>query len=321
MLNSATFSIASLSGLPTKLSSGLAAIVLLSGCAFAPGSHMDRDKASEALDGRVEFHHITPELVAQIRTPRSSARINPELDQAKEDYDYTVGRGDVLMITVWNHPELTIPAGSMRNAEEAGNWVHNDGTIFYPYIGRVEVPGKRLTEIQELLTDRLADYLESPQVEVNVAAFRSQAGAMAFDKHANKGSQGGDVFVLDMGDPVRIEELARKLIRLMGRSLRDSDNPNGDIAIQYSGLRPGEKLYEELLIGDAVEKTDHPRIMTASEIDLPWQDTEALLQVFERHLTSFNIAELHALLRSAPLAFTPSDGISDLIWQRIGNRV
>lgn len=150
------------------------AILFLTGCAFAPGSHMDRDKAGEGLDGRVEFHKITPELIADIRTPRTQARVNPELDEATKSYDYTVGRGDVLMITVWNHPELTIPAGSMRNAEEAGNWVHNDGTIFYPYIGRVHVAGKSLTEIQEMLTDRLGVYIESPQVEVNVAAFRSK---------------------------------------------------------------------------------------------------------------------------------------------------
>lgn len=150
------------------------AILFLTGCAFAPGSHMDRDKAGEGLDGRVEFHKITPELIADIRTPRTQARVNPELDEATKSYDYTVGRGDILTITVWNHPELTIPAGSMRVPEDSGNWVHNDGTIFYPYIGRVQVAGMRLTEIQEMLTERLGVYIESPQVEVNVAAFRSK---------------------------------------------------------------------------------------------------------------------------------------------------
>lgn len=157
-----------------KATSLLAALVFLTGCAFAPGSHMDRGKAGEELNGRVEFHQITPELVANIRAPRTQARQNPDLDQASQGYDYQVGRGDVLTITVWNHPELTIPAGSMRNPAEAGNWVHNDGTIFYPYIGRVHVDGMRLTEIQEVLTRRLGEYIESPQVEVNVAAFRSK---------------------------------------------------------------------------------------------------------------------------------------------------
>ncbi|EIR2650778.1 polysaccharide biosynthesis protein, partial [Shigella sonnei] len=82
-----------------------------------------------------------------------------------------------------------------------------------------------------------------------------QAGAMG---------HGGDVFVLDMGDPVKIYDLAKRMIRLSGLSVRDDKNPDGDIAIEVTGLRPGEKLYEELLIGDSVQGTSHPRIMTAN---------------------------------------------------------
>ncbi|END2132197.1 polysaccharide biosynthesis protein, partial [Shigella sonnei] len=89
-----------------------------------------------------------------------------------------------------------------------------------------------------------------------------QAGAMG---------HGGDVFVLDMGDPVKIYDLAKRMIRLSGLSVRDDKNPDGDIAIEVTGLRPGEKLYEELLIGDSVQGTSHPRIMTANEVMLPWQ--------------------------------------------------
>ena len=141
-----------------------------------------------------------------------------------------------------------------------------------------------------------------------------QAGAMSFEKHSNNGSPGGDVFVLDMGEPVKIEQLARKLIRLMGKSAKDETNPGGDIEIQYSGLRPGEKLYEELLIGEAVMETDHPRIMTAKEIDLPWAEVDALLTEFEGYLENFEIDRIHQLLRDAPLAFKPTDGINDLVW-------
>src|SRR5690606_7920525 len=83
---------------------------------------------------------------------------------------------------------------------------------------------------------------------------------------------GGEVFVLDMGEQVRIDDLARKMIRLMGCEVRDEKNPDGDIEIVYTGLRPGEKLYEELLIGDNPEATSHPRIMKASESYLPWKD-------------------------------------------------
>lgn len=139
-----------------------------------------------------------------------------------------------------------------------------------------------------------------------------QAGAMSCDGSGT----GGEVFVLDMGEPVKIEQLARKLIHLMGKSVKDEHHPSGDIAIEYSGLRPGEKLYEELLIGDDVRATDHPRIMTANEIDLPWDEVEALLQQLDKHCHVFQIDAVHQLLQDAPLAFTPSDGISDLVWQQ-----
>lgn len=98
-----------------------------------------------------------------------------------------------------------------------------------------------------------------------------QAGAMG---------KGGDVFVLDMGEPVKIMDLAVRMIHLSGMREKTETSPNGDIAINITGLRPGEKLYEELLIGDNVEGTNHPRIMRAEEKSLPWTKTEEFLQVF-----------------------------------------
>ena len=163
----------------------------LGGCALAPGGHIPDDSSgglfsdnsrsayeqefSEAeLMKLVDVYQISPMLISEMQTPATKPEFNSALEQARNNYDYTVGRGDILNVTVWNHPELTIPAGSMRSAEEAGNWVHSDGTIFYPYIGKVQVAGKRVTEIREDITKRLAKYIESPQVDVTVAAFRSQ---------------------------------------------------------------------------------------------------------------------------------------------------
>ncbi|WP_127347760.1 polysaccharide export protein [Pseudidiomarina mangrovi] len=168
----------------------MAAALTLSGCAFAPGGHIP-DAGSNSLfsdtpnNSNVEFsdaelsklvntYSISPMLLAELNAKTSQPALSDALEQARNGYDYRVGRGDILNITVYNHPELTIPAGSMRSSIESGNWVHNDGTIFYPYIGTVHVEGKRVTEIRDEVAKRLAKYIESPQVDVTVAGFRSQ---------------------------------------------------------------------------------------------------------------------------------------------------
>ena len=132
-----------------------------------------------------------------------------------------------------------------------------------------------------------------------------QAGAMG---------KGGDVFVLDMGDPVNISDLAAKMIRLTGLTVMDKVNPDGDIAIEYTGLRPGEKLFEELLIGDDVTQTDHKRIMSAHETWLPWHELEIILLKLEGACREFDYEEIRRLLLQAPTGFVPKDGICDLVW-------
>src|SRR6202008_1008214 len=104
-----------------------------------------------------------------------------------------------------------------------------------------------------------------------------QAGSMA---------KGGDVFVLDMGRPVRIDDLARRMINLMGLSVRDPSNPDGDIEITYTGLRSAEKLFEELLIGNNITKTDHPMIMRAMEHSIPWVRMQQILDTLKSALQS-----------------------------------
>lgn len=132
-----------------------------------------------------------------------------------------------------------------------------------------------------------------------------QAGAMA---------KGGDVFVLDMGEAVKIIDLARNLVHLSGLEIKDEAHPFGDIEIQYTGLRPGEKLFEELLIGDAVEKTAHERIMTASERHLPLSEYTALLNKLDLACLNVDHEEIRQLLIEAPTDFNPKDEICDLVW-------
>lgn len=99
---------------------------------------------------------------------------NMALQKALEDYTYRIGAGDVLTITVWEHPELTIPAGSFRSAAEGGNEVKSDGTVFYPYVGELHVGGKTTSQVKDIIGKKLSSVIRNPQVDVRVADFRSQ---------------------------------------------------------------------------------------------------------------------------------------------------
>jgi FlaA1/EpsC-like NDP-sugar epimerase len=132
-----------------------------------------------------------------------------------------------------------------------------------------------------------------------------QAGAMG---------KGGDVFVLDMGKPIRISDLARKMIHLSGLQVKDNSNPNGDIEIKYIGLRPGEKLYEELLIGDTALDTDNPMIMRAQEDMLTWNDLRLILDDLKVTIDNDDQKELRKLLIKAVPEFKPQCEIKDLLY-------
>ncbi len=134
-----------------------------------------------------------------------------------------------------------------------------------------------------------------------------QAGSMG---------KGGDVFVLNMGEPVKITALAQKMIRLSGLTEKTDSEPNGDIEIQFSGLRPGEKLYEELLIGENVEGTSHKRIMTANEVHLSWPETHNLLNHLDKACHEFNVDALINLLLEAPAAFNKQGGNPDWVYNQ-----
>ena len=132
-----------------------------------------------------------------------------------------------------------------------------------------------------------------------------QAGSMG---------EGGEVFVLDMGEPVKIADLARKMIHLMGLTEKTDEQPEGDIEIVFSGLRPGEKLFEELLIGDDPQGTAHPRIMMAREVSMPWADVEQTLNRLMRASHEFDCQEVQDILKAAPTEFAPNSGVADLVW-------
>lgn len=132
-----------------------------------------------------------------------------------------------------------------------------------------------------------------------------QAGAMA---------KGGDVFVLDMGESVRIMDLARRMVELSGLTVRDEDHPDGDIEIEITGLRPGEKLYEELLIGDNPKPTNHSRIMKAHEELLPWAELEPRLQALDMALNVNDIGVIRQMLQQLVAGYVPNGEIVDWVY-------
>ncbi|EJI1277549.1 TPA: polysaccharide biosynthesis protein [Vibrio vulnificus] len=164
---------------------------------------------------------------------------------------------------------------------------------------------KRQIEEGQAITVTHPDIIRYFMTIPEAAQLVIQAGAMG---------KGGDVFVLDMGDPVKIVDLAKNLIQLSGLEVKSSDNPNGDIEIKFTGLRPGEKLYEELLIGDNVEGTDHERIMTANEQFLPLEEFNQILDNLDKACHEFDHETIRQILLETPTGFNPTDGIGDLVW-------
>jgi FlaA1/EpsC-like NDP-sugar epimerase len=134
-----------------------------------------------------------------------------------------------------------------------------------------------------------------------------QAGAMG---------KGGDVFVLDMNKPVRIDDLAKKMIRLSGLEVKDDFHPDGDIEIKYTGLRPGEKLYEELLVGHNTSVTDNRLIMRAEEDMLSWDDLKPLLVSLKKETQDCKQEKIRKLLIQLVPSFKPQCEIVDILFKK-----
>jgi FlaA1/EpsC-like NDP-sugar epimerase len=175
-----------------------------------------------------------------------------------------------------------------------GNVLGSSGSVV-PLFRKQIAQGGPITVTHSEVTRYFMTVQEAAQLVI-------QAGSMA---------SGGDVFVLDMHEPVRIVDLARKMIHLMGYIVKDERTPNGDISISYTGLRPGEKLYEELLIGEQVTGTDHPKIMRAEEDFLSWQELENLLLRLERACEALDQVQIREVLSEAIGGFVSKEVATD----------
>ncbi|NCE92709.1 nucleoside-diphosphate sugar epimerase/dehydratase [Pseudomonas sp. L13] len=180
-----------------------------------------------------------------------------------------------------------------------GNVLGSSGSVI-PLFHRQIKSGGPLTVTHPKITRYFMTIPEAAQLVI-------QAGSMG---------QGGDVFVLDMGEPVKIVELAEKMIHLSGLSVRSEKNPHGDIAVEFTGLRPGEKLYEELLIGDNVVATQHPMIMSANEDFLTWEVLKLKLAGLLAALDVDDYSKVRELLRDTVSGYSPDSEIVDWVYQQ-----
>ncbi|MGB4192495.1 MAG: nucleoside-diphosphate sugar epimerase/dehydratase [Limnohabitans sp.] len=178
-----------------------------------------------------------------------------------------------------------------------GNVLGSSGSVV-PLFRKQIKDGGPITLTDERITRYFMTIPEAAQLVI-------QAGAMA---------SGGDVFVLDMGEPVKIIDLAKRMVELSGLALKDEANPNGDIAIAVTGLRPGEKLYEELLIGDNPLPTSHPRIMKAHEDFLPWEELQAKLGGLGMALDANDVPLIRSLLKDLVPGYQPDGEVVDWVW-------
>jgi FlaA1/EpsC-like NDP-sugar epimerase len=178
-----------------------------------------------------------------------------------------------------------------------GNVLDSSGSVVPKFRQQIR-EGGRITLTHPEVTRYFMTIPEAAQLVI-------QAGAMA---------KGGDVFVLDMGQPVRIMDLARRMVELSGLIVRDAQNPDGDIEIDITGLRPGEKLYEELLIGDNPKSTLHPRIMRGQEELIPWNQFEAKLKSLELALNVNDVGVIRLMMQQLVTGYVPSDEIVDWVY-------
>ena len=196
--------------------------------------------------------------------------------------------------------ELPQPSGCRLSMVRFGNVLGSSGSVVPLFREQVKAGGP-VTLTHKDVTRYFMSIPEAAQLVI-------QAGAMA---------KGGEVFVLDMGSPVKIYDLARRVIELSGRSVQDSEHPQGDIAIEVVGLRPGEKLYEELLIGDSPDVTNHPKVLKAREHSLPWVRLEQFLLQMQRYIDEQDAGAALELLAALVLEYRPerqqheSSGVSE----------
>lgn len=251
-------------------------VALVSGCVLAPGQRMSSDgvvRGTPKDSSQIELVDITPQLLAS----NQPAAMNPAVPQALLDYKpepYRIGPGDQLYITIWDHPELTSPAGVQQQTAANGRLVRSDGTLFYPYIGSTKVAGMTIEELRQALTSRLAKYVEKPQVDVNVVGYNSQH--VTFE----------GAFIKT--DPQSITAVPLTLGQAMGFATINADQANlSDLVLS----RDGHDYHIDLSsFGDMPNLPNDIYLKPGDRLFLPYNDTKEVYVMGE-------------VMRPAPVSF------------------
>jgi FlaA1/EpsC-like NDP-sugar epimerase len=211
----------------------------------------------------------------------------------------------VLQALALHHSEsasLTETRGTTFSMVRFGNVLGSSGSVVPLFRDQIKAGGP-ITLTHADITRYFMTIPEAAQLVI-------QAGAMG---------TGGDVFVLDMGQPVRIHDLAKRMVELSGLVLKDDQYPHGDIEIAITGLRPGEKLFEELLIGDNPQPTQHPAIMKANEEFMPWHTLQLRLNEINLAIHNNDACAIRSLLQSLVPGYQPSGEVVD--WVHIAEQL
>jgi FlaA1/EpsC-like NDP-sugar epimerase len=238
----------------------------------------------------------TDKAVRPTNVMGASKRLAEMVLQALADGSPCYARDDDTNVTVSAAKQSTTTFSMVR----FGNVLGSSGSVVPLFREQIKNGGP-ITLTHADITRYFMTIPEAAQLVI-------QAGAMG---------QGGDVFVLDMGEPVKIIELARRMVELSGLTLRDEANPSGDIELAVTGLRPGEKLYEELLIGDNPKPTQHPRIMKAHEQFLSWPELSQRLNALQLAIGVNDVPAIRYLLQQLVSGYQPSSEVVD--WVHLAN--
>ncbi len=215
---------------------------------------------------------------------------------------------EIALLAISGKPELQIFQPQLYGLAENTTIANHTRFAIVRFGNVLDSSGSVIPKFRQQIRDGGPVTVTHPDI---IRYFMTMEEAAQLVIQAGSLSEGGEVFLLDMGQPVKISELAEKLIRLSGLKIKSVHNPNGDIEIIYTGLRPGEKLYEELLVEESSKPTNHNRIYRAKEGDVEWSSFTELLDQLQEAFKHKDHAIIRSLLERDEIGYTPNGDISD----------